>query len=893
MPRIRPGSGAVVWAPDWQPARARRAADPGAPVLAAVAGSSSVLQVMRRLETSPRGLTEAQAEQRREMFGENVVAASPAGRRWGRLGPALRNPFVLILIALAAVSAVTRDGGGAVVIAVLAAASITLRVGQERRSDRAAAALRAMVPATVAVTRKSAPGSRPVDRHVPVCELVPGDVVRLEAGDVVPADLLVLRSDDLAVSEAVLTGESAPARKQGMGTMLADGSADLCYMGTSVVSGSCSAVVVATGRATYLGSAYPDGQRTSGTCFDRGVRGIAWLLIALMVVCVPAVLAINASVRGHLLEAFLFAVAVAVGLTPEMLPVVVTAALARGAARVAGQGVITRRLPALHDVGAMDVLCTDKTGTLTEGELAVDCAIDPAGSPDAQVLLLACQNSLHATLACGQPVASLLDLALLEQARGTELPADDGREPVGVIPFDSTRRRATVVLDGGGPDAGIGTHELIMKGSPAEVLRCCDLVRSGDRQVPLTPAGRARADQLSCELAGQGIRLLAVATDTRPARLGRYTAADETGLTLVGFVGFTDRPLASARSALSVLAGAGVTVKVVTGDDPIIAARACRDAGIDPGDPVTGEQVSVLDEAGLAALAGRTTVFARTDQAQKARIVAALRSAGHTVGYLGDGVNDISALRSADVGITVSSAVPVARECADLILLGKDLALIGQAVTEGRRTFANVAKYLKITVSSNVGNVLSMMLASAVLPFLPMLPLQVLVQNMCSDASQIALAFDTVDPEQLRRPRSFDVRDLARFAAWLGPVNALADVATFVILWHLIGGHASVAGQMLFRAGWFAENLVTQAAAVHLLRRDGRLMAGRIAARPVVLATCGLALVGLCLPFTPVAPLLHLGGLPASYFPLLAVVLAGYCLASVAAKAAYLRRRSA
>jgi Mg2+-importing ATPase len=861
-----------------------------APVLAAIDGCESALQVLRRLESSPRGLTEAEAQARLARLGENTLAISSGQRWWGRLGVALRNPFVLILIGLLVISAATGDLGGAAVIAVLAAASCALRVRQEHRSDRAAAALRAIVAATATVVRKAAAGCRPVSREVGVGELVPGDIVELATGDVVPADLVVLRSRHLAISEAVLTGESLPAPKSGFPAAAGPAGGAVCYLGTGVVSGSGTAVVVATGRATYLGSAHRDERRAAETNFDRGVRQVALMLIVLMIVCVPVVLAINAAIRGNVLEAFLFAVAVAVGLTPEMLPVVVTTALARGAGRMAGQSAIIKRLPAIHNIGAMDVLCTDKTGTLTRDQIRVDCAIDPAGSPDPEVLKLAWTNSLHLTLAAGQPVTSLLDLALIERGRQAGL-VEDSEDVLDVIAFDYTRRRASVVVR----DHSRPAHRIITKGSPAEVLRCCDRIRgagSAGRDLTCGAAERSAVESRCDDLAATGMRVLAVATATVAPRLGRYTAADEAGLTLVGFIGFRDLPDPSARAALAGLAEAGVTVKVVTGDHPVVAARICRDVGIDPGDPVTGEQIAVLDDASVRSLAGRTTVFARADPAQKARIVQALRADGHTVGFIGDGVNDIAALGAADVGITVAGAVAAARECADVILLRKDLAAVGHAVTEGRRTFVNIAKYLRITVSSNVGNVLSMMLASAVLPFLPMLPLQVLVQNLCSDAAQLALAFDTVDDAALRRPRSFDVRGLIRFAGFLGPVNTLADLATFVILWRLIGAPVGHAGQMMFRAGWFAENLVTQAAAVHLLRTGGWPSLRRLAARPVLLATGGLALAGLCLPLTPIGGALRFAWLPGEYFVLLFVVVIGYCLASTAAKLACLRGQS-
>ena len=907
----------MAWAPDrlfgeapWreQPSPRRPAGVAAAQSCLADYAAAAPLQVLRWLDSTRRGLDEAEAQARLAELGENAITV---GRptHWGtRVLAAARNPFVVILICLSVVSTATGDLAGAAVIAAMVVTSCMLRVRQEYRSDRAAAALRAMVATTATVIRRASAGSPPAGREVPLDQLVPGDVVQLAAGDMVPADLRLLRSDDLAVSQAVLTGESLPAAKRaatvitggafgprdpgGTGPLRDDASVFdsplLCFMGTSVVSGSGTAVVVATGTSTYLGASHHESPRRSAeTSFDRGARDVAWMLICFMLVCVPAVLAVNATVRGHLLEAFLFAVAVAVGLTPEMLPVVVTTALARGARNLAGRAAIVKRLPAMHNLGAMDVLCTDKTGTLTEDRVSLDCFLDVAGSADPQVLRSAWLNSLWSAAAADGAVIDVLDQALLACGTGHGLAADEGMAVVDIIPFSFRRRRVTVITRNA---SVLGQHTLITKGAPEEVLSCCTHLRADGLDVLLDPAQRARVISLADARARDGVRLLAVAVAARPAKSGRYRPDDEVGLALVGFVGFRDLPRNSAPLALAELAGHGIAVKIVTGDDPLVAARVCRDVGMDVGQVVTGREIAQLDDAALATVAATATVFARVDPAQKARLVRALRSSGHTVGFLGDGVNDAAALRDADVGISVAGAMAVARECAEVILLRKDLTMLGQAVTEGRRSIGNVVKYLKITISANFGNVLSMLAASAVLPFLPMLPLQVLAQNLCFDVSQLSLAFDTVDEPSLRRPRTFDRRDLARFVIWLGPVNTLADLVTFVFLWRIMGAHASAAGQALFRTGWLAENLLTQAVAVHLLRSRSLPSPRRHAARPVLLATLGLALVGLCLPLTPPGRALGLQALPAIYFPLLAAVLAGYGALTIAVKAMYLKR---
>ena len=864
--------------------------------------AASPLQVLRGLDSARRGLDEAEAQVRLARHGDNAVAGG-GRRRWGtRVLAAVRNPFVVILIILAAVSAATGDLGGAAVITAMVVISCLLRIRQEYRSDRTAAALRAMVATTATVMRRASAGCPAVAREVPVDQLVPGDIVQLAAGDMVPADLRLLRSGDLGVSQAVFTGESQPAAKRAASVISGDSHGDgppgddasifdsplLCFMGTSVVSGSGTAVVVATAADTYLGATHHELPGDSArTAFDRGVHDVTWMLISFMLVCAPVVLAVNASIRGHPLEALLFAVAVAVGLTPEMLPVVVTSALARGAAVVAGKAAIVKRLPAMHNLGAMDVLCTDKTGTLTEDRVSLDCHLDMAGRADPQVLRWAWLNSHFSAAAADGAITEVLDQALLTCGADRGLFADDHTAMVDVIPFDFRRRRVTVITR---TDGVLGQHTLITKGAPAEVLSCCTRVRSGGRDVPFGRAERAAAGALADGYARDGVRFLAVAVATRHAKPGRYRPADEEDLTLIGLVGFRDVPRPSAPLAVAELAARGVAVKIMTGDHPLVAARVCRDVGIDPGRVVTGEDIARLDDGALAAAVQAGTVFARVDPAQKARLVRALRSAAHTVGFLGDGVNDAAALREADVGISVASATAVARECAEVILLRKDLTMLAQAVAEGRRSFGNVIKYLKITISSNFGNVLSMLAASAALPFLPMLPLQVLAQNLCFDVSQLSLAFDAVDEPSLSGPRTFDRRDLAGFIIWFGPVNALADLATFAFLWWIMRGHASAVGQALFRTGWFTENLLSQAVAVHLLRSRWLPSPRHHAARPVLLATLALALLGLGLPLTPVGAALGLQPPPVVYYPLLAAVLAGYGLAIIAARTLYLRR---
>jgi Mg2+-importing ATPase len=861
--------------------------------------------VLRQLESTPRGLTEDDAQARIAQHGDNTVAFGEPPRRARQLLAAVRNPFTVVLLCLAGVSAALGNAYSVAVISILVMTSCALRVWQERRSGRAAAALRTLVASTATVVRRATADAAPVAREVPVDQLVPGDIVELGPGDMVPADLFLLRSTDLSVSQAVLTGEAAPARKAapaGLGAGDGEGTgrpADpalldcpwLCLVGSSVAGGAGLGVVVATGSRTYFGAAHRSpGKRAPETCFDRGVKGVSWTLIRFMLVSIALVMAVTATTGGNATKAFLFVVSVTVGLTPEMLPVVVDAALARGAQVMARLGVIIKRLPAMHNLGAMDVLCTDKTGTLTEGTMSLSCSLDPQGHPDPAVLHLACLNSYWSTDASGGAVCDPLDEALLRSAD------DDGHAAAGdltgdltaagLIPFDHRTRRVSVVLRRATRPAA---HLMITKGAPADVLACCARVQAPGGAVPLTSRERARLTELADAQAAAGVRLLAVACAEVAPRAGEYRTAAETGLTLAGFVGFHDRPKPSAAATLRELAASGVGVKVITGDHPLVAARACQEAGLDPGEALLGDEMDLLTDTALAGIATAKVLFARIRPDQKARIVRALRASGRTVGYLGDGVNDVLPLREADVGISVDSAVDSARESADVILARKDLTVLTEAVSQGRRTFGNIIKYIKITVSSNAGNVGSMLAAGAFLPFLPMLPVQVLVQNLCFDLTQLTLAFDHAAEPPPSRPRTFDRRDLARFVICFGVVNMVADLATFVALWRLGSFHDGAVGRAVFRGAWFTENLITQALAVLVLRaRAGTPLRNR-AAWPVLLGAALAALVGVCLPLSPAAPAIAMHAPPLVYFPVLAAVLGGYWALLLAVRSAYLK----
>jgi len=843
-------------------------------------GVPTVLQTLRRLDSGPRGLTETEAEERQARFGTNTLPGH-RGASWARvLLRSLRDPFTAVLLCLGLVSAAVASWGTACVILLLVAVSCVLRASGECRADRSMAALRDLVATTATVLRRADEDAPPDAREIPVDELVPGDVIRLGPGDLVPADVRLLRTQGLTVQQAMLTGESAPVAKDAADAAAADGDFDrpqLCFQGSSVASGSATAVIVATGARTRFAAVHGrGGDRREASAFDRSVHGISWILIRFMLLTPPLVLMANAALRDRGLETLPFAVAVAVGLTPEMLPVIVTTCLARGASLLARtHGVIVKRLPALHDLGAVDVLCLDKTGTLTQDRPVLHRALGPDGQDDPEALRWAAVNAWWTLQLADLPTPDALDEAVLDAVDEDDLMAYDG---LAALPFDPVRRLATAVVRTPGR---LGAHTLVVKGAAEAVLERCAPAR----------AERERLLTLAAELADDGLRVLAVAVAERPARTRDYTPADERGLSFRGFVTFKDALVPTAADALKVLADRGVTVKILTGDHPGTAARVCRDLGIAaPSDSVlTADRVDRLDDTELAAVAARTTVFARCAPEHKARIAAALRASGHTVGYLGDGVNDLPALRTADVGIAPREAVAVARESADVVLAEKDLTAIGHSIAAGRYAGGNITTYLRITLSSNLGNVIAMLAAGLLLPFLPMLPAQVLAQNLCFDAAQLAFAYDRPHPSVLRRPTVLRPRDLLRFITGFGVLNAVADLATFGVLALALHGPDGLDDAAVFHSGWFTENLITQALVMTLLRSGRHAAEGRTPG-PIGWAAATLTAVGLVLPVSPLGSLLGLTPLPTLYYLLLAAVLVLYTAGLMAVRARDERR---
>ncbi|MFI1796639.1 magnesium-translocating P-type ATPase [Streptomyces sp. NPDC020379] len=863
-------------------------------------------QVLQDVRATAQGLRHDEATHRLERHGANVVAHERAPRWFTQLAKAFVNPFIAVLVALDLVMlwqwlrAADDEpfDPGIAILATMVLVSGALRFWQEYRSGRSAAALRALVTTTTAVQRRAGRGERPTTVEIPMDQVVPGDIVRLAAGDLVPADLRLLTAKDLMVGQAALSGESLPVAKAdtrthdyGQSVTTDPVEADnLCLMGTTVTSGTATGVVVATGSDTYFGSMAGSlvGERPQ-TSFDTGVRKVSFLLIRFMLVMVPVVFAINGFTKGDWDEAFMFALAVAVGLTPEMLPMVVTTNLARGAVAMSRRKVVVKRLNAIQNLGAMDVLCTDKTGTLTEDRIVLDRYLDVHGQEDTEVLEHAYLNAHFQT-----GLRNLMDQAVIDRVLEAEEVVVDARfTMVDEIPFDFARRRMSVVLSRNSLAAAPepGEHILITKGAVEEVLALCTHMTDRGQRVELTPELRRKVTRTAEDHNRQGLRVLAVATRTLPAARTAYTVADEAELTLLGFLAFLDPPKADAAQALQALADKGVTVKVVTGDNELVAARVCADVGIDVGEVVTGARIDGLDDGELRALVRTTTLFAKTNPVQKARIVRALQAEGHTVGFLGDGINDAAALRDADVGISVDTAVDIAKESADIILLEKDLMVLEQGVEQGRTTFGNTIKYIKMTASSNFGNVFSVLVASAFIPFQPMLAIHLLVQNLAYDISQLATPWDRMDPEYLRRPRTWDAKGIARFMLCVGPISSVFDITTFLVMWNVFGAN-SEAHQTLFQSGWFVEGLLSQTLVVHMIRTRKIPFIQSRASAPVLVMTGLVMALGIVLPFSPLASALSMEPLPMAYFPWLTGILLTYCALTQVVKTWYIRRFS-
>ena len=863
-----------------------------------------IQQVLQRQASEREGLIEADANDRLTQDGPNEVVHDAPPHALIQLLQAFRNPFVLVLLGLAFISYLMdvqfaapgeHDWKSVIIMMAMVTISGLLRFFQEYRSNKAAATLKSMVSNTATVWRRAAPEHAPERREIAMRALVVGDIVNLQAGDMIPADLRLIASRDLFVSQAALTGEALPVEKSEQGDISGDAldQPNICFMGTNVVSGTATAVVLATGGRTYFGSVAKNVVTTKRieTSFDRGVHSVSMLLIKFMLVMVVVVFLINGFTKGDWLTALTFALAVAVGLTPEMLPMIVSTNLAKGAIAMARRKVVVKRLNAVQNFGAMDVLCTDKTGTLTQDKIILDQHLDIHGHGHDDILTLAWLNSKNQS---GQK--NLMDIAIVRHAdaRGARL-QPKGYTKIDELPFDFVRRRLSVVV--ARPD---GTQMMISKGAVEEMLAVSSHYMDGGVERALDDTSRAELIARAQTYNHDGFRVLLIATRTIAADLARtqYKTEDERDLTIHGFLTFLDPPKESAAPAIRALREHGVAVKVLTGDNAIVTARVCREVGLDVQlDAVLeGYQIEAMDDLQLASAVTDTIVFAKLTPLQKSRIVRALQANGHTVGFLGDGINDAPALRDADVGISVDTGADIAKETADIILLDKSLMVLEQGVIKGRETFGNILKYLNMTASSNFGNVFSVLVASAWLPWEPMLALHLLIQNLVYDISQMALPWDKMDEEFLKKPRKWDAPNIGRFMVWMGPTSSVFDITTYILMWTVFGAgaayhlHGGDAGQLTMNSGWFIEGLVSQTLVVHMLRTRKIPFIQSTASFPVLVSTIVAIAIACWLPFSQFAQYIGFIPLDGTYFYWLLATMLGYMVLTQCVKTVYIRR---
>jgi Mg2+-importing ATPase len=814
------------------------------------------------------GLSQSEAKERLLRFGPNTLEAHRQRPLALQFLARFRNPLVLVLLAASAVSAATGDAANFFIIMALVLLSVTLDFVQEHRASRAAQKLRESVALRATVVREGR------NQELPVAELVPGDIVLLAAGERIPADGRLIDARDFFVNQGLLTGESYPVEKRS--GELDRGATDLqqasnaVFMGSTVVSGSAHVRVMATGSATALGEvAHSIESEPPPTAFETGMHRFAMLLVRLTLWMVLFVLLVNMALHRPLLESFLFAVALAVGLTPELLPMVVTVTLTRGALRMAQRRVIVKRLPAIQNLGAMDVLCTDKTGTLTEARISLERCVDPDGEDSQRVLMLAHLNSVFES-----GLKSPLDEAILAH----EIDAGPWRK-LDEVPFDFERRRVSVLVDRG------DTRWLVVKGAPDDVIAACSQheVDGGRSQAPLDADAKERLHAQCRELERQGLRVLGVSWREVPPDHLHADVRDESDLVFSGFAAFIDPPKAGAGEALAALARSGVDVKIVSGDSELVVQHLCKLLHIPVTGVLTGREIAAMDEAALGTRALKTNLFCRVNPAQKNRIILALKARGHVVGYLGDGVNDAPPLRSADVGLTVDTAVDVAREVADMVMLDHDLGVLHDGVLEGRRTFGNVMKYIMMGTSSNFGNMLSMAGAALFLPFLPLLPTQILLNNILYDISEATIPLDRVDADDLRRPGTLAMGFIQRYMWLFGLVSSAFDALTFWVLLAVLNADAT-----LFRTGWFMESLITQVLVIFVIRTRDRPWRSRPGAM-LTASSLAVVFVALMLPYTALGPLVHLEPPPSIFLAWLAGMVASYLVLVEVAKQYFYR----
>ena len=822
--------------------------------------------VLKQLNTKLEGLSSNKAKDLIKEYGLNEIAKEKKKSPLMHLLGNLKDPLIILLVVLALISYLTGDIRAMIVILVMVVLGTVLRFFQELRADHAAQKLQAMVSSKATVIRNKK------EQEVSLKQLVPGDIIRLGAGDMIPADVRILSAKDLFLNQAPLTGESLPVEKRGDNKKEGSNPFDmenLCFFGSDVVSGTAIAVVIHTGERTYFGSLAKSivAERTQ-TSFDKGINSFTWLMIKFILIMVPLVFLVNGISKQDWLEAFLFAMAVAVGLTPEMMPMIVSVNLSKGALMMSRKKVIVKRLNSIQNFGAMDVFCTDKTGTITEGKIILEKHLDVRGESSQRALEMAYLNSYFHT-----GLRNLMDDAVLDHAEKDKLGKTTSLfHKIDEIPFDFNRKRMSVIIE---DNSGLNT--LICKGAFEEILSCCNRVEIEGKVVPMIPEYEENIKNMIGNLNKEGFRDVAIAYKEMPDApdIPVYEPKDETDLILIGFLAFLDPPKKTAPEAIKRLENLGVNIKILTGDNDIVTAYICKEVGLHTSNILLGPQIENMTESELIEATNQTSVFAKLAPNQKERIIKALQNNGHVVGFMGDGINDAPALKAADVGISVDSGVDIVKESADIILLDNNLIVLEEGVIEGRRVFGNIIKYIKMAASSNFGNMFSVVGASAFLPFLPMLPIQVLTNNLLYDFSQTTIPTDTVDEEWLKKPRQWKMDGIQKFILYIGPISSIFDYLTFFIMLFIFQSWNNPA---LFHTGWFIESIFTQTLIIHVIRTNKVPFLQSKASKPLMISSLLIVTIATLLTILPIGDALGFVPLPPLYWLILAGMMIGYII---------------
>lgn len=852
--------------------------------------SKDIDVIIKELDSSIDGLSETEANNRLETFGLNEITYEKKVPWYMYLLRSFLDPFILILLAIVLVSYFTdvafspageKSWVTIIIISIMILISVILRFTQEYKSQMTADNLKDLVPTTTSIERE---GVKP--REIIMSNVVPGDIIHLAAGDLIPADMRIITCKDLFISQSSLTGESEPVEKfieiqnHSPNQNVSDLD-NIALMGTIVVSGSAKGIVVQTGNDTYFGSIAKSIAKDVGeTSFEEGVKSVSFLLIRFMMIMVPIVFLINGITKKDWISALLFSISIAVGLTPEMLPTLVSTNLAKGAISLSKKKIIVKRLSSIQNFGAMDILCTDKTGTLTQDKIILETHLDVLGHENDRVLRHGYLNSYYQT-----GLKNLLDLAVIDY--GNEKGFQEITkvyQRVDEIPFDFTRRRMSVVVE-----SEHGKRQLITKGAFEEMISICSFVEISGEILPLTDDLIQKAITMVTKLNEDGMRVLAIAQKNNVPDAQIFNVKDENEMVLIGYMGFLDPPKDSAISAIKALYAHGINVKILTGDNDIVTKKIAQSVGIPSDNIVLGADIENITDEELYRLASKSSILAKLSPVQKERVISVLQNHNHVVGFLGDGINDAQGLKQADIGISVDTAVDIAKESADIILLEKDLNVLEEGVVEGRRVFGNIIKYVKITASSNFGNVFSVLVASAFLPFLPMLPIQILVQNLLYSISQISMPWDHMDPEYLIEPQQWNAGEIGKFMIYIGPVSSIFDIATFLIMWFVFKAN-NIESMALFQSGWFVVGLVTQTLIVHMIRTKKIPFIQSIASTPVLLMTGLIVVLGLIIPFTGFGTYIGLVALPANYFIWFFGIVLSYALLTEALKKIYIKK---